>query len=267
MRRSEDQKMERLGEERLNKQGCLMKIVEYNKADDIEVEFQDKYKVIVHTNYTQFCEGVVKNPYFPSVFRFGKIGQKYPVSINKKAIKEYDAWRSILIRCFDEREKEKHHTYRNATCCEEWLLYENFYEWLHSQNNFDKWLNGRLWAIDKDILIKGNKVYAPNTCCLVPDNVNKLFTKSDSARGNLLIGVRRCGDKFQARCKNPFIGQLEHLGTYSIIEDAFSAYKKRKEEIIKLVAKDEFNKGNIIKECYDAMINYKVEITDQVAYQ
>ena len=32
-------------------------------------------------------------------------------------------------------------------------------------------------GIDKDILVKGNKVYSPNTCCLVPKNVNNLFIK------------------------------------------------------------------------------------------
>lgn len=96
----------------------------------------------------------------------------------------------------------------------------------------------------------------------MPNNVNKLFTKSDSARGDLPIGVRMCGNKFQARCMNPFMKQLEHLGTYDTIDKAFYAYKKYKEEIIKLVAVDEFNKGNIIKDCYNAMMNYKVEITD-----
>lgn len=61
---------------------------------------------------------------------------------------------------------------------------------------------------------------------------------------------------------NPFMKQLEYLGTYNTIDEAFYVYKKYKEEIIKLVAIDEFNKGNIIKDCYNAMINYKVEITD-----
>lgn len=252
----------RIGEERINKQGCLMKVVKYNKASDIIVEFQDEYKVNVHTSYESFCKGDTKNPYAPSVFGVGKIGLKYPVSVDKKAIKEYSAWRCVLIRCFDKKEKEKHHTYQNAICCDEWLLYENFYEWLHKQGNFSKWLNGELWAIDKDILVKGNKSYTPNMCCLVPNNVNKLFTKSDSARGGLPIGVRACGNKFQARCMNPFMKQLEYLGTYNTIDEAFYVYKKYKEEIIKLVAIDEFNKGNIIKDCYNAMINYKVEITD-----
>lgn len=38
--------------------------------------------------------------------------------------------------------------------------------------------------------------------------------------------------------------------------------KKHKEEIIKRVAEDEYSKGRITKICYDAMMNYEVEITD-----
>jgi uncharacterized membrane protein len=32
--------------------------------------------------------------------------------------------------------------------------------------------------------------------------------------------------------------------------------------MIKQIAKEEYNKGNITKQCYEAMINYEVEITD-----
>ena len=38
-----------LQEEKYNNQGCLMKIVEYNKSNDIIVEFQDEHKTRVHT--------------------------------------------------------------------------------------------------------------------------------------------------------------------------------------------------------------------------
>ena len=43
---------------------------------------------------------------------------------------------------------------------------------------------------------------------------------------------------------------------------AFLAYKKYKEEIIKMTAKEEFQKGNISTECYKYMMNYEVEIDD-----
>ena len=120
-----------------------MKIIEYNNANDIVVEFQDAYKAVVHGAYREFKKGKIKNPYFPEVYKKGMIGQKYKTRENNSEIKEYKIWHSMLQRCFDKKTKEKHKYYSSVTCCEEWLLYENFYEWLHSQENFDKWLNGK----------------------------------------------------------------------------------------------------------------------------
>lgn len=252
----------RLGEEKLNNQGCLMKIIEYRQYKDIVVEFQDKYKGKVHTTYNNFEKGGVRNPYYPSVYDVGITGNKYPIKVNGKDIKEYKTWQDMLKRCFDSKYKEKHRTYHTAICCDEWLLFENFYEWLHKQENFNKWLNGTNWAIDKDISIKWNKVYSPEFCYLVPHNVNKLFTKRDSLRGNFPIGVTKNTKGFRAECNNQLINKRESLGTYSTTEQAFQAYKFYKENLIKQVAQTEFLNGNITKECYNAMLNYIVEITD-----
>lgn len=38
-----EQKSNRLGEERFNNQGCLMKVVEYIDSTHVVIEFQDKY--------------------------------------------------------------------------------------------------------------------------------------------------------------------------------------------------------------------------------
>lgn len=256
------QKIKRVGEEKLNNQGCLMKIVEYNNSKDIIIEFQDEHKAQVRTSYRHFELCNIKNPYYPSVCGIGILGNKYLTKVNGKLIKEYITWKDIIHRCFDIKNKEKNPTYKNVICCDEWLLYENFYNWLHSQENFEKWHNEERWAIDKDILFKGNKFYSPETCCLVPMNVNNLFTKNNSIRGNLPIGVRVGKNGFISTCWNPFLNKGEYLGTYQTIEEAFQIYKTYKEKIIKQVAKIEYDKGNIIEICYNAMLNYKVEITD-----
>lgn len=255
---------DRLGEERYNNQGDLMRVIIYNNCLDIIVEFQDKYKATVHTNYDNFIRGQVKNPYHPQICGVGIVGNKYDVSINGIAIKEYNIWHHMIRRCFNKKVKERSPTYKDATCCEEWLLYENFYEWLHLQKNFDKWLNNDNWNLDKDILIRGNKTYSPETCCLVPHNINSLFTKHDSARGNFPIGVylNRDNGLFVAQCNNPFTNKRVRIGYYQTEEEAFQAYKKYKEDIIKQIAQIEFDKGNITEQCYEAMMNYKVEITD-----
>ncbi len=256
-------KQDKLYETNYNNQGCLMKIIECEDNVNIVVEFQDKYKAKVHTQYFNFKKGLVKNPYYPSVYGIGIIGTKYPVSINCKKIKEYNIWQSMLQRCFSTSYKEKRIAYQDTICCEEWLNYESFFEWLHNQSNFDKWYEGKRWAVDKDILIKGNKIYSPETCCLIPQNVNCLFLKREAERGKYPIGVRyRDNEGFIAVCRNPFLDKAVEIGCYSTPEAAFQAYKTYKENIIRQVAKTEFENENITKNCYEAMMNYKVEITD-----
>ena len=119
-------------------------------------------------------------------------------------------------------------------------------------------------ALDKDVLVKGNKTYSPNTCVFVPQNINVLFTKCNKARGKYPIGVSFYKDrnKYQAHCKIFSNGKSKqkNLGYYNNIDDAFYAYKQFKEDYIKQVA-DEY-KDNIPNKLYEAMYNYKVEITD-----
>lgn len=254
----EEKKLVRLFETNKNNDGCLMKIVEYNNASDIIVEFQDEYKTRVHTKYGAFKNGAVRNPYHISECNVGIIGNKYPIRVNGKIIKEYKTWHNMLERCF----KKKDRTYENVSCCDEWLLYENFYEWIHSQENFEKWLNGDRWEVDKDILVKGNKIYSPSTCCLVPHSVNCLFLRKESQRGYFPIGVSLPKNRNKYLTHVSYNGKTSYIGYYETIQDAFQAYKKNKENLIKKIAKEEYLKNNITKQCYESMIKYEVEITD-----
>ena len=100
---NEEQKRKRMFEEQYNKNGCLMKIVEYNNAQNIVVQFQDKYLCKVRCEYSQFKDGRVSNPYFPSVYSHGMIGEKYKCKVDGKDSREYSTWHSMLSRCFDEK--------------------------------------------------------------------------------------------------------------------------------------------------------------------
>lgn len=257
------QKEQRSGLEKYNKQGCLMKIILYNNATDIIVEFQDTYKCRINCEYRQFKDGSLVNPYFPNVFDKGIIGNKYSCKENSKDCREYTIWHAMLSRCYSENAHKNRRDYQNTTCCDEWLLFDNFYEWLHSQSNFDKWKTLHRGALDKDILIKGNRLYSPKTCCLVPNNVNTLFTKRNIHRGNTPIGVsyHKRDNIYEAHCNNG-LGIPQYLGRYHTPEEAFYAYKAYKESLIKEIAIEEYLNKTIIKECYEAMMKYAVEITD-----
>lgn len=260
----EKQKIERLGLEKSNKQGSCMKIIEYFNARNITVQFQDEYKTIIRNKlWNEFKTGSIINPYHPSVYSVGMIGDKYPAKINNRHTREYVAWHSMLVRCYSKSSLNWKPSYTSVEVCKEWRLYENFYEWLYTQENVELFLSGKDWNVDKDILIKNSKIYSPDTCVLVPGYLNRLFVRHESRRGEYPIGVYKTKwGKYRAQCAVPNIKRQEYLGCYDSPENAFYVYKDYKEKLIQKIAKEEFDKKRITEKCYEAMMKYQVEITD-----
>lgn len=258
------QKLERLGLEKLNKQGSLMKIIEYKNATNITVKFLDEYGLILkNKKWQEFNNGSIINPYFKSVYGVGFLGSKYPAKVNNQHTLEYKMWHSMFVRCYSNLSNKIRPTYNDAFVNIKWHNFENFYEWVHTQSNFEKFSCQDVCELDKDILIKHNKEYSPEKCFLIPHSVNVLFTRREKCRGKYPIGVHlREGGKYVAQCNNPKLGKQEYLGSYTSPEKAFYIYKNYKEKIIKKVAYEEYLNGRITKECFDAMNNYIVEITD-----
>ena len=240
--------------------GTEMKVIQYTSYSDIVVEFQDKWKSVVHTTWLHFERGNVKNPY--DLNKYGaRLGNTYGLHSTSKEIR---SWYNILQRATDSEYQEKHPTYIGCGIDESWLLFENYYQWLIAQENYQQWKNGLAWAVDKDILVKHNKIYSPSTCCLVPQSVNNLFLRHESVRGNYPIGVtyRQSDGMFMAQCNNPWTNKQEKLGNFVSSTDAFAAYKAYKENICKQVATEEFTRHNITLECYLALQNYRVDVND-----
>lgn len=251
----------RVGEEYYNKLGYHMVITKYISAADIEVTFDNGY--IVKTNFKMIKNGWVKNKIAPSVLDCGVIGG-CKISNNKKTTKEYRAWHGMLVRCFSSEYKTKKPTYKDVVCCKEWLNFEDFLLWVKNQENYSFFQENNInWQLDKDILIKGNKIYSPETCSIVPLRVNTLFVKSDSARGIYPIGVTydKRWNVFSSRCCGFDGKRIKHSGFHNPL-DAFLQYKKDKETVIKKVAEEEYAKKSISRKCYESMMKYQVEITD-----
>ena len=243
-------KVERIGEENYNFQGCLMKIIEYKKGSDITIEFQDSFKFKKKTQYNNFLEGKIKNPYYKSVYNIGCIGNT-SANINGLHKQSYIIWKGILKRCYVDNS----YCYKDCSVCNEWLCYENFEKWY--DENYYKVGEERM-CLDKDILVKGNKVYSPDTCVFVPQRINTLFVKSKSKRGLCPIGVTKVKNgKYSAGTTSIGIGML---GVFSTPEKAFQVYKIKKEQYIKEIANQ--YKDKIPLKLYEAMYNYQVEITD-----
>lgn len=243
--------IEHIGENNLNSYGTEMCIVEYIDYNDVIIEFQDSYKVRKRCSYKEFKNGKVKNPYDRSVFGVGYIGEGgYPISINSRATKCYDVWRSMLLRCYDSKFHEKEPSYMDCKVVDSWLCYQNFAKWF--EDNYYELPNEKT-QLDKDILIPGNKVYGPDNCAFVPINLNQIFvkfTKRINSETNVK-GVRKYNDKYLARgVKN---GRMVHLGYFNTLDEAVTAYDNFLKNKLHEVA--EKYKGYIPEKVFKAIIN------------
>lgn len=247
-------KKSRLNEENLNIYGTKMKIIEYFNANNITIMFENPRYIMKNKKYETFKKGKIKSPFDKTIFGIGCLG------FEKVGVKDwrYIIWHSMMDRCYNPRSLKRIATYKDAEVCKEWLNFANFREWL-DKNYYE--IEGQRMELDKDILVKRNKLYSPDTCVFVPHNINTLFIKKDANRGKYPIGVscyKRNG-LFRAYCNDEYNKQT-HLGYYNSEIEAFNSYKKYKENVIKKVA-DRY-KNKIPQKLYDAMYGYEVEITD-----
>lgn len=195
------------------------------------------------------------------VYGIGFNDRKYPSRANGKDTREYSLWAGVLERC-TEKLCTNFPTYTGVTCSENFKSYSFFYDWCQGQVGFasvDE--NGRSWQIDKDILIKGNKLYSEDTCVFVPHRINTLLTKCNASRGEFPIGMyfNKRNNKYKVRCGEGG-GKTKYLGLFLTKEDAFLAYKTFKEQVIKSVASE--YKAVLDDRVYQALLSYNVSIHD-----
>ena len=255
-------KIDRNGEENINNFGSKMVIIGYRMNRDIDVYFPKYDWTVKRATYQSFKKGLIKCPYEPSIYGIGCMGEgEYKVSENGKNTRVYHTWHSMLERCYSEKYQEKYPTYNGCTVCEEWLNFQNFAEWYY--NNYYE-VEGQRMHLDKDILVKHNKIYSSETCVFVPHAINSLFVKCDKSRGESIIGTSTKNGKYVVHCSiiNPETGKSknEYLGLYDTQEKGFEVYKYYKEKNIKYVA--DYFKEQIPDKLYNALYNYEVEITD-----
>ncbi len=237
---------DKTGEKHITNEGYEIEIIEYHGREKCVVQFYDGF-ILRNLQYSNIKNGKVKNPYHKSKYGVGYLGEGEYIA--RRGCKIYITWNNMLSRCYNEKEIIKHPTYIKCSVCEEWHNFQNYAKWY--EENF---VEG--FEVDKDILVKGNKIYSPETCCFVPSEINNLFIKQNKNRGNLPIGVNKKNKSatYQAQISK------KYLGSYVTPIEAFLVSKQAKEKHIKEMA-DKW-KNKIKKECYNALINYNVEITD-----
>jgi hypothetical protein len=143
--------------------GCELVIERYNRATDVDVLFTATgYKTKAQASHIRI--GSVTDKLNPRVKGVGFIGDgEFQPSHKGKNTLAYSRWNLMLERCYSEAYQENKPTYKGCTVCPEWHNFQNFARWFYE--NYPK--DGNEYHLDKDMIVKGNKVYGPDACCFL----------------------------------------------------------------------------------------------------
>lgn len=134
----------------------------------------------------------------------------------------YRKWMGILERCFSEKLHLKQPTYKDCDITPDWIYFTKFKYWMESQ----AWKGLEL---DKDLLVKGNKIYSPENCLFIPKRLNSSLTDRILNRGEYPLGV-----SFNKRAKSPNTKCYEasvsnkYIGSFINATDAHKAWQQAK---------------------------------------
>jgi hypothetical protein len=183
------------------------------------------------------------------IFNWGINDAEHPVFIKENRVEGvqlrkqifycpyYRKWQSMIRRCYSVKFQHIRPTYLGCTVDVSWKYFSNFEKWVDSQPNRD-WENCDL---DKDLLVKGNKVYSPETCVFLDQTVNCFITDNKQSRGSWKIGVcfDKSKNKFKSDCRDPFMGRKQHIGYFNTELEAHKAWQAKKHEYACLLAEQQ----------------------------
>ena len=230
-------------------------VLEYISGRDITIRFINTGN-IRKVGAAELNKGEVRDNELKPVYKVGVMDIPNTLVRGVKHPRVYHVWNNMLQRCYNENLRSKHTTYSDCEVSDDFKYYSKFKEWAEKQVGYTK----EGWALDKDILVKGNKVYSAETCCFVPQEINSLIISANAARGELPVGVYYENDTGKLKVRVSIDGKLKHIGRYTCKLEAFYAYKQAKENHIKEVA-DKY-KDVIDPRVYKALYEWTINIDD-----
>lgn len=230
-----------------NKSGRELEVVEIVNSKKVRVKF-------ILSGYEAWATseniraGLVKDRLAGTIFGVGSLGL---FSGNKvKSTLSGQKWYNLLSRCYRESDSNySQYGSRGVSVCEEWKLYANFAQWY---DNYE--YKEDTWVLDKDILQEDNLIYSPETCCLVPQEINNMFKRDrDNSKNAVFLDKKLDKPGCRKYCSDSIgvekFGGRQYFHTY---EEAMENSTQKKKEFIKYRA--EKWKDKICPKVYAAML-------------
>lgn len=248
-------------------------VIEVKNQKNIVIKFNDKFGYETTTISDTLKSGMIKNPYFPRIFNKGYFGVgKYKArigssSINSKSTNEYRSWINMLSRCYDPNyigTKAGQMCYSGVQVEDSWLNFQVFAAWYRKELAAVELKSPETkFVLDKDLLSLDVKIYSPETCCLIPEQLNialvdrfilnktrKISTIRKSKNGTYSIGV------YLNKNFTTFSG-------YKTEKECFDLYLSIKEkELNSLIEK---YKSALNEKVYIALIKYSSEKSSRIS--
>lgn len=245
-----------VGDVFLNLQGERVVVTDAENLSRVKVMFLDNYNYVCVLQKERLLRGCIKNPYFRSVLGVGFLGEgKHKPNKDKYSRFVYNKWKGAIERSYNKRYQSLRPTYIGCTVHPDWHCYQNFADWFEENcYSVDD------CELDKDLLFKGNKIYSPDTCCLIPKKINSVLISNKSRRGGLPIGVHKDNNYSAYIVQANNSSGTRYVGRFETLELAFNAYKEAKENHIKELASQ--YKDQIDPRAYNALMSWEVSIDD-----
>jgi predicted transport protein len=240
-----------LNETRSNTFGSTMQIIEFENINKIKVRFNNGFET--NCSYRAFKQGNVRNKFERTHYNIGYegIGEAKPTIEGKRTL-AYSKWKSMLQRCYDPKFHLKRESYKNCLVDSDWHNFQNFAKWF--KNNFYQ-IENEVMHLDKDILVKNNKIYSSKTCLIVPHSLNLLFNLHSRITRELPTGVYFDYKEKKYKVDCSFKNKTQHLGSFQIVEEALQTYNNYKQSLLSSFAEN--YKEIIPIKVYEALLNYK----------
>ena len=167
------------------------------------------------------------------IFGVGENDLDSPVHVDteqgKVICRIYETWYSMIRRCYSPVYHAKKPTYIDCEVVDSWKKLSNFKDWMVTQDYHGK-------QLDKDLLVKGNRLYSPENCIFIEKRLNGFLMDGSKGRTSKLPGVslktRPNGKQlYVAQAQNPFTGKNAHLGYYEKETEAHRAWLDYKHEL------------------------------------
>ncbi len=179
----------------------------------------------------------------------------YKTRIDGSMTNAYIAWRDMIHRCYNPKLREKYNTYNDCMVDDRWHNFQNFAKWFSSSK-----FSERGYHLDKDLLVRGNKTYGPDNCCLLPPALNYLIRinrpNKQPLGKNPLIGATIHQSSGRWRSTISKNGEKVYLGLFDKEIDAHLRYVEEKEQFVREQA--EFWRDNIENRAYEALMRWRV---------